>query len=950
VVGIGCSAGGLEALRSLFTELVPDTGAAYVVVTHLPLDQPSILHELLGKMTSMPVTQVHHETAYEPNHVYVIAPGFALESTEGSIAAIQVADHERVHHPIDRFFTTLAGDFGARGIAIVLSGSGDDGSVGLRELKAQGGITIAQVPESANQAEMPRAAIDTGAVDLVLAPDGIARELPAIVRHSYVRQAIPRRSAQPDAVEEELERIFAILREHTGVDFANYKPPTIRRRLHRRMAIQRVDDMHRYVRLLEESPTEVHALFRDILIHVTEFFRDPPAFALLRTKVFPELIRRSSDPIRIWVPGCATGEEAYSIGIAMFEALENVDENRSVSIFATDLSEAAIEHARTGMYSQNITHHVSEERLRRFFVRTDGHYRIAKTIRDLCVFARQDITRDPPFSRLDLVVCRNVLIYLGTYLQNRLIAVFHYALRHDGYLLLGSSETVGSNNDLFDLVEKKQRLYVRRPGLPRGHAVSVDHASIAAAGQPQLPGPRWRPAELGTIDRYLVERFAPAGVVVDDDLTILEIRGKTGRFLELPTGAASLNLLRMAREGLAPALRKAIADARDSRAPLRADAMVSDGGRTHPVAIEVVPFAPGGPRQRTYLVLFRDETEGAPPPPRIEPAAGGERTDAEERVIILERERAAAREYMQSVISDLEAANEELQSANEEILSSNEELQSTNEELDTAKEELQSANEELNTVNEELHARNEELSRVNSDLVNLIGSVDIAIVIVDSQLRIRRFTPKAERILNLIASDVGRPIGHVRPNLDVEDLERMAATVLTDVTPQEREVEDRTGHWYSLRMRPYKNLDNRIDGVVIVLFDITESKRFENQLRRARDYAEAIVQTLRPAIIVIDAARRVRSVNASFARQFDVPAEQSEGKPIGDLGNGFWHSPEFERVLATAFGDGKLVEAVSIDWGSDGARERTVLSARRIVVGRDEESLVLCTVERSERA
>jgi two-component system, chemotaxis family, CheB/CheR fusion protein len=828
--------------------LPADLGMAIVLVQHLAPQHESSLPVLLGSVSALPVVQVSEGVRIEANHVYVIPPNAQLALKDGELQLSPRAADRSQFLPIDFFFRSLAESAQERAIAVVLSGTASDGAAGLREVKAAGGITIAQLPESAKYDGMPRAAIATGMVDFALRPDEIAAELVRIARHPFVRDAAPAPAELPigeSSVEDaarpdnQLARVFTLLRNATGVDFRLYKLPTIQRRMSRRLALLKLAGIPQYIEYIRDNPGEIQQLYQDILIRVTRFFREPETFDALSTHVFPELIARRGDeaPIRIWVCGCATGEEAYSVAIALLEYLGDEARSVPIQIFATDVSELAIENARTGLYPESIAADVSPERLRRFFTKGDGGYRIANTVRDLCVFARQDLTRDPPFSKLDLVMCRNVLIYMTAPLQRRLMGVFHYALKSSGFLMLGHAETIGPHSDLFSIRDKHSRLYNRKAGIPQP-AVSfpVDHGSTPPMRPRRAVAPLRDEGRvlLSEANRVVLDRYGPAGVVVDGDLQIVQFRGQTGPYLEAPSGDPNLSLLKMAREGLLYGLRTALHSARERNEPIRREGLrVRHNGRWLDLNLSVVPLATAD--RKHYLVLF----DPLGPHGAAEKTAKGKKTLAQRKapvrkrgkqphdgvVLGLQQELAASRDYLQSIIQELEAANEELQAANEEILSSNEELQSTNEELDTAKEELQSTNEELNTVNEELQGRNEELSRVNSDLVNLLGSVEIAIVIVASDLRIRRFTPMAERVLNLIPSDVGRPISHIKPNIDCPELEQLIGEVVDRVVVREIEVRDRQGHVYSLRIRPYKNVDHRIDGAVLSLFDMSAGGR-----------------------------------------------------------------------------------------------------------------------------
>jgi two-component system, chemotaxis family, CheB/CheR fusion protein len=837
IAGVGASAGGLEACSQLLEALPRNLGLALIIVQHLAPNHESFLPELLAAHSKLPVVKVTEGLRVETNHIYVIPPNVHMHIGKGKLHLVARPEDRTQYMPIDSFFRSLAEYGQNRAVGIILSGTASDGAVGVREIKIAGGITIAQAPGTAKSDGMPRAAIATGTIDLVLGPAAIAGELVRIASHPLVRSSERKEEEALDGPDEDLQRIFNMLRRATGVDFNLYKQPTIRRRLRRRMVLHKLNTLSEYVRLLQGEPGELTELYQDILIHVTRFFREPESYAVLAAKAFPSICKKRSSqtPIRIWVPGCATGEEAYSVAIALQEFLGDQASGTPLQVFGTDVSDAAVDHARAGAYPESITSDVSPERLRRFFSKTESGYRIHKNIRDLCIFARQDITRDPPFSKLDLVVCRNLLIYLAAPLQRRLMGVFHYALKENGFLMLGGAETVGPGISYFSVIDKRFKLYTKKKASGQNE---LDFA-MGDYGRARRADPRSAPIDpkpasiQSEANHIILSRYSPPGVVIDDNLEIVQFRGQTGKFLEPPSGDPSLSLLKMAREGLVYGLRTSIHEARKLGEPVRREGLrARANGVTISVAIEVVPMR-GVPGDRHFLILFEEQNiKGlGEAPADVLPAATGAAnkpkggasampTKERKRVAELEKELAESREYMQAVIQDLEAANEELQSANEEILSANEELQSTNEELDTAKEELQSTNEELNTVNEELQSRNEELSGVNSDLINLLASVQIAIVIVTNDLRIRRFTPMAERVLNLIPTDVGRPISDIKPNIVCPDLERQISECIESMSIRESECRDRNGHLYSLRIRPYKNLDHRIDGAVIALFEI----------------------------------------------------------------------------------------------------------------------------------
>jgi two-component system CheB/CheR fusion protein len=660
--------------------------------------------------------------------------------------------------------------------------------------------------------------------------------------------------------------------------------------------------------------------------------------------VFPAIIedRPADHPIRVWVSGCATGEEAYSVAIALLE-LVNGQRDLRIQIFATDVSETAIEFARAGVYPTSIAADVSPERLRLYFTRVDAGYRVAKSVRDLCVFARQDLTKDPPFSHLDLILCRNVLIYMDTVLQKKLLSVFHYALNPGGFLMLGQAESVGAQGGLFSLVDKKLRIHRRKDGPVHANITfPVEHVTAG------LPRNRLRPAELPTaekvlqieVSRAILDRYAPPGVVVDSDLQIVQFRGQTGVFLEPAPGEASLSVLKMAREGLLFGLRTALQTARKNRGPVRKTGLqVRAGTRWLPVTLDIIPLTTAG--RLHYVILFHSpeaDAEAATPP--VAKPKGREQRST---VDLLQRELAASRDYLQSIIQELEAANEELQSANEEILSSNEELQSTNEELDTAKEELQSTNEELNTLNEELHAANDELSRVNSDLINLLASVQIAIVIVSADLRIRRFTPMAEKVLNLIPADLDRAIGHINPNIDCPNLEELIAECIDQVSVLEREVRDRQGRWYTMRIRPYKDIDNRIDGAVLALFDTDGPKRNEERARAASELVRCLIDSVAQPVALVDGELRLLHASAAFAALTVRGGGDLRNQRLDDLMPAAWDLSALRELLRaevgtvtrqTVRGSGKAgvdwaMEACALTSSDDPSARQLLLVARQ---------------------
>jgi two-component system CheB/CheR fusion protein len=822
IVGVGASAGGFDAFADMLQGLPPNANLAVVFVQHLSPHHSSALATLLKSRTTLPVVEATEGVRIVANRVFVVPPNVQMELVDGHLHLGKRPSDRSQYNPIDFFFRSLARTLKRRAIAVVLSGTASDGALGICEIKTMEGITFAQEPATAKFDGMPRAAIATNMVDIVASPRDIAAKISQLSKHPYLMPddgRTPKTGVQDD----QLRRIFALLLPACGVSFANYKTATIIRRLFRRMALLRMVDVQAYIDYLEHTPAEVINLYNDLLIHVTRFFREPESFDVIARHVLAK-VDPAAEPLRLWVAGCATGEEAYSLAIVVHEVLGTRVEQARVQIFATDVSDAAVIFARHGLYPLSIAEDVSAERLRQFFVKTDGGYRVNKTLRDMCVFARQDLTRDPPFSHLDLICCRNVLIYMDTALQRKLLSMFHYALKSSGVLMLGHAESIGYHSDLFESMSKKTKVYRKKSVATTAPHMDVFQPRLKTEASPPITiaGHNETRMVLGDAQRIIMERYAPPSVLLDQHFEVVQFNGQTGHYLEPSPGEPTFDILKLAREGLAHGLRAALQAARKTRKAQKHPGLhVRHGTAWEDVDIEVVPVVRHG--NPYYLVLFHKPAD--PSAVKGEKESRAHKTPPRSRLTKVEEELAATREYLQSTIQEIEAANEELQSANEEILSSNEELQSTNEELDTAKEELQSTNEELNTVNEELHARNEELTRVNADLLNLLASVQIAIVIVARDLRVRRFTPMAEKKFNLIPTGIGRPFSQISTTLQCPDLPALITETIDTVSPVERTVQDEKGQTYLLRVRPYMTPDNRIDGAVIALFDLDAARK-----------------------------------------------------------------------------------------------------------------------------
>jgi two-component system CheB/CheR fusion protein len=954
MVGIGASAGGLEALTELFQAMQAGTGMAFAVVSHLDPEHKSALGEILSRVSSVPVHEVEDGMAVEPDHVYVIPPNRDMNLIRGVLQLTPRVESHVPQMPIDTFLRSLARDNGSYAVGVILSGTGTDGTLGLKAIKGVGGLTFAQ-DNTARYVGMPRSAIAAGAVDSVLPPAQIAAELVRISRYPPTPTEEAASEGGPAEKDAFLE-ILKLLSESSGVDFVQYKHSTLLRRIERRMVLRRFQCMADYLGFLRQDLAERHLLFEEVLIPVTSFFREPDLYVALKSTILPRLMadRPSKAPLRIWVPGCSTGEEAYSLAICLLEFLGTAAETIPMKIFATDISERAVELARAGAYGEAISAEVSPQRLQRFFLKTDRGYEISKTVRDLCVFARQDLTRDPPFSQLDLISCRNVLIYLGPALQERVLTIFHYALRLGGILMLGSSETVGSFADLFEVVDKKNRFYVRTTAQSR---LSFDYAPGTTPKTVHLrEGVVERPRGMTDIsreaDRVILARYSPCGVVVDDNFHVIQFRGNTGPYLQPAPGPPTTELLLLAREGLLGDLRDLLDQARrDNTTVRKADVHVKTNDHYQEIMLEVMPITEPSSNARFFVVLFEPtrrggEAEATAPAPRG-PLTPEEESEKDREIRRLTHDLAATRVYLQSVIEQKESANEELRAANEEIICANEELQSTNEELTTAKEELQATNEELSTVNDELQNRIRLANQLSDDLVNLIESTRIPIIVLGNDMCIRRFTPSAQGVLNLRPGDVGRPLGELRAKINIPNLEELAREVIDTLEIKQLEVADNSGAWHKLYIRPYRSLDRKVGGAVLMLIDIDMLKRRELEIERARDYAVSIVETVREPLIVLDGKLRVQTANRAFYQSCRVTPAETEGRLIFDVGNGQWNIPELRSMLEQVLHQNSHIENFEVEHTFPGIGPRTMLlNAHRLVPSEVEgDQLILLAVE-----
>jgi two-component system, chemotaxis family, CheB/CheR fusion protein len=876
---MGASAGGLEAFQKFFAAMPPDSGMSFVVVQHLDPNHATLMPELLGKTTRMSVEQVRDETPVELDHVYVIPPN-AMLTIEGGVLRVKPPAATGLRMPIDGLFHSLAEDQGHRTICILLSGSGSDGTLGLRSVKEHGGMVMAQSPESAKHDAMLRSAIGTGMVDHVLRPE----EMPArLVEYARYLRELHEKNVKDSLSEElggQLARICTLLRRKTGHDFSRYKTSTLVRRIQRRMQVHQLASVPAYVERLRQDPQEAEQLFRDLLIGVTHFFRDPQAFAVLEREVIPRLLDHAGaeGQLRIWAPGCATGEEAYSVAILFREAMQRREARPRVQVFAGDIDDEALDFARQASYPEGIAEHVTPDRLARFFTRQDHGYQVAKEVRELCIFSTHNLIRDPPFSRLDLIVCRNLLIYLESDLQRHVASIFHYALRKGGYLFLGPSESVAAPPGLFRTVDKKHRLFAR------GETIAVPALTVPLpqrfpAQHPSRPwATRFPPAEqqgtVAALERVLLDHYAPAWVIVNPQGESVYFSPRTGGFLEPAVGAPSADIVSMARKGLRLDLRTAIHKAvQTGKTVVRERLAVETNGQVQQINLVVRPLSEVAD-ERLFLVVFQEL--GLPRSPADAERQGASPGQVDGVVEQLESELRTTKEHLQATIEEVETSNEELKSSNVELLSTNEELQSANEELQTSKEELQSVNEELETINLELNKKVEELDSVNSDLQNLLQSTQIPTLFLDGELRIKRFTDAATEVFRLIETDVGRPILDIAPRFE-GDIFADLKDVLRTLAIRERQVSLADGSAsYLMRVLPYRRPGNVIDGLVLTFLDVTPLNRaLERQAQLV-----SIVESSQDAIVGRSFEGTVLTWNRAAERMFGYTAEEALGRPI----------------------------------------------------------------------
>ncbi|MGH7100781.1 MAG: chemotaxis protein CheB [Acetobacteraceae bacterium] len=950
VVGIGASAGGIEALRRFFEAMPPDSGCAFVVVLHLDPTRQSEMARVLASQTPMPTAEVEDGMRLQPDHVYVIAPDSDLEIVGGGLRVGKPTAPRGQRHPVDVLFASLAKDRREGAIAIVLSGTGSNGTVGLKEIMAEGGMSLVQDPETAKFDGMPRSAIAAGVADRVLAPEKMPDVLMRFVRHGYV-SAPAHIAGGPPGSAATLDRVLEFLRVRAGADFRSYRKSTLSRRVHRRIGLKNLASLDQYLAELRTNPDEVLTLAGDLMISVTGFFRDPEAWqTLTETAIAPLVAERASGaPIRCWAPASATGEEAYSLAMLITETAEAAGKRFDLKVFATDAQEESLQRAREGSYPEAAVANFPPARLRRFFEKRGDSWRVTNELRDLVIIAPHNLLRDPPFSRLDIISCRNFLIYLEPRAQEKVVGLLHFALHQGGILLLGNAETVGHHDDLFEAVSTKWRIY-RRIGPTRHDLVEYPPArEVGDAPRPDEPAhaPREPGASAGELTRRaLLAHYAPASALIDQKNRVLYFHGTTRDFLEHPPGEPTRDLPSMVRDGLAVRLRAAIREAREEKKTRTVSAQIRENGTLRPVKMTVMPLGAAAPDGGDLLLVSFAPARSAPRSTATSTPGKGKAGHATSGEETLQEELKATRAELQNTIEHLETANEELKAANEEATSMNEELQSTNEEVESSKEELQSFNEELNTINTQLQHKITELESATNDLNNLLAGSDTATLFLENDLRIKWFSPATQKLFDFVASDIGRSISHFARKFTDDNLLSDAATVLERLITIETEVPGEAGRWYLRRMLPYRTEDNRIAGVVITFNEITERRHAAEALSEALVYADAILMTMRQPLLVLGGDLRVRFANAAFYELFRAAAEHTEGRRVYELGNGQWDIPRLRILLEAVISNEEEIRNFEIEHDfPDLGRRGMLLNARKLAGSGGRDDLILLAIE-----
>lgn len=939
IVGIGMSAGGLEVATTFLKSMPTDSGIGFVIVQHLDPTRESMLVELLSRETTMPVVQIEDGMVVEPNRVHVIVPAKTLLISNGVLRLVEPEAPRGHRHPIDKFFSALAQDQKAKAIAIVLSGAGSNGTAGLADIKQAGGICIAQDPATARFDSMPRHAIASTFVDLVLPPEAMPAALLRYASHSYVASPRPELEAEdaPRKSATGVDDIIALLHARAGADFSLYKPNTLSRRIHRRMGLAQMEDLGQYLDLLAREPDEAAALVRDLLIHVTAFFRDAEAWEALDAEVITPIIEgaHTGQSIRVWVPACSTGEEVYTIAMLLLERSEMASKDIAIQVFGTDTAEHHLSQARKATFPGSMVESLPAARIERFFDKLDdNYYRIKPAVRERVIFAPQNVLKDPPYSRMDLVSCRNLLIYLTPPAQEKVLSLAHFALREGGYLFLGNAETIGQRDHMFECVSKRWRIY-RRVGSGRSSMLDLAQWPIRE-GPPRDADAQPRLADIAI--KSLAERFAPASVLIDSNYQVLHFHGPTEEFLTQPAGAPTFDLLSLAREGLRMTVRNAVHQAIETSKVVKLRAAIK--GKPAKGVLLTAGIVRGSGDTTLVLVSFaRSDAAAAEAALHADPPMSAPGRDIEEEL-------RAAREEMRVTVEQYETTNEELTAANEEVTSINEELQATNEELESSKEELQSLNEELGAINAQLGQKISELDDVTDDLHNLLKGSDVATVVLDVNLRIKWFSPPIQQLFDLIESDVGRPLANFTQRFAFDDLLAKARVAIEDLANFEDEVRAEDGRCLLLRVLPYRTQDGRVAGAVVTLVDITDLKAKQSEISEARRYAEAIVETVRHPLMALGGDLRVRSANAAFFEMVGLSPEETINHLIYELVDGQWNVPPLRELLEDLVPEHRRIDDYEINLGIPQRGSRTMLmNARCITDSQSSGELVLLAIE-----
>jgi two-component system, chemotaxis family, CheB/CheR fusion protein len=950
IVGIGASAGGLEAIETFLSGTPPEPGMAIVIIQHLSPDHTSMMDNLLKKYTKMVISTIEHKTRIKSNHIYLNPPDMEVAIYDGVLHLEKPMKTHRTRTPIDHFFRSLAQDQKSRAIGLIFSGSGSDGTLGLKEIRGVGGITLVQNPKEAKFDMMPRNALFSDAVDFSLNAGDMFNKLQEYIKNRYIGGKEKLNLTQ-ERFQNQLDKIFKLIQKSKGHDFSNYKPTTVLRRIERRMALHKIDDLKTYVQFLRENPEEVNILFKELLIKVTSFFRDPEAFEALKKEVVYDLVKktRPENILRIWVPACASGEEAYSIAILFFEAMEELDQHRSIHLFATDIDEESIENARLGEYRESISMDVSEERLKRFFHRDDSTYRIKKEIREKIVFAVHNIIKDPPFSRIDLISCRNLMIYLENNLQNKLFSLIHYSLKQEGYLFLGTSETINSQNELFSYMNNKYKIYKainnktkefrEYTQLPVSETL-IDMQMSRVGKEPERNIRMF-------IQNLIINEYSPPGILVNEKLDIIFFSGNTEKYLLPPIGEPNFNFFEMARQGLRHILNTKIRDAIKHQSPLTCEnVQIKYGDKLISIDVIVRPLVEMGYHNNLFLVLFKErEDEKNKPAKANEDNHEDEAND--ENFKKLKEELVSLEKYYQSTLEELQVTNEELRASNEELQSTNEELQSTNEEHETSKEELQSTNEELISVNAELDNKIKELEQAYSDMHNFLASTEIGTLFLDKELKIRRFTPTIRNIFNLIPQDVGRPLSDIASKIPYRNIIKDAEEVLDTLNRKEADLQSSNGSRFTLRILPYRTIENIIDGVVLTFIDVSRLiKAKGDPLKKTSVLLNNDVMNLfRESILVLDSDMKVKSANNSFYEIFKTSPKEIENKLFFQIVDGRWDISHLKSSLDEILEKNSFFKDLEVKQDFPDIGHKIFLLNARVFENEEEKNFIIIVME-----